>query len=140
MGVDTSIIRLKALGVLNRHFRNHGGPSALEDGQVKLVLDAMVEFYHSKSTCTFTDIDIKKPDGTCSPNMATTISFVDGKCYRDNLYFGEVISMDENFIRVECKSNRYLLGEVFTFRRIDTGQDTTTKSMDANMITFRKTK
>jgi hypothetical protein len=43
-------IRLQALRVLNEHFKHEGKLGHLEDRQVKLVLDAMIEFKQTQST------------------------------------------------------------------------------------------
>ena len=37
--------RLQALHILNDHFKNEGHLGCLEDRQIKLVLDAMIEFH-----------------------------------------------------------------------------------------------
>ena len=42
--MENEEIRLQALRVLNEHFKYEGKFGCLEDRQVKLVLDAMIEF------------------------------------------------------------------------------------------------
>ncbi len=42
--MENKEIRIQALRVLNEHFKHEGILGCLEDGQVRLVLDAMIEF------------------------------------------------------------------------------------------------
>ena len=46
-------------------------------------------------------------------------SFKDGKCYRDEKYFGDVIYSDERIIQVECKNgNKYMEGQIITMQLV----------------------
>ena len=56
----------------------------------------------------------------CNQNFyAPTHSFKDGKCYRDEKYFGDVIYSDEKIIQVECKNgNRYMQGQIITMQLV----------------------
>lgn len=50
----------------------------------------------------------------CNQQVNTnTHVFKDGKYYRDEKYFGDIIFRDENIIKVECKNgNRYMKGQI----------------------------
>lgn len=54
----------------------------------------------------------------CNRNFRMpTHSFKDGKCYRDEKYFGDVIYSDEKMIQVECKNgNKYMEGQIITMQ------------------------
>lgn len=48
-----------------------------------------------------------------------THSFKDGKYYRDENYFGDVIYSDEKMIQVECKNgNKYMEGQIITMKLV----------------------
>ena len=48
-----------------------------------------------------------------------THSFKDGKYYRDEKYFGDVIYSDEKMIQVECKNgNKYMQGRIITMQLV----------------------
>lgn len=48
-----------------------------------------------------------------------THSFKDGKYYRDEKYFGDVIYSDEKMIQVECKNgNKYMQGQIITMKLV----------------------
>jgi len=55
--MENKEIRLQALRVLNENFKHESKLGCLEDRQIKLVLDAMVEFRQLdiKSVCEHTD-------------------------------------------------------------------------------------
>jgi len=54
----------------------------------------------------------------CNQNFKTH-SFKDGKYYRDEKYFGDVIYSDEKMIQVECKNgNRYMEGQIITMQLV----------------------
>lgn len=56
--------RIEALRVLNKHFEHSGHSECLEDAQVKLVLDAMIEFKQpAKKHC---DRCAGKPEVECN--------------------------------------------------------------------------
>lgn len=66
--MENEEIRLQALRVLNQHFKYEGKSGCLEDRQVKLVLDAMIEFRQFvviKSVCTCTAPDVAMEDNYC---------------------------------------------------------------------------
>ncbi|REJ83139.1 MAG: hypothetical protein DWQ44_00025 [Bacteroidetes bacterium] len=52
----------------------------------------------------------------CNQNFYTPKhSFKDGKYYRDEKYFGDVIYSDEKIIQIECKNgNKYMEGQIIT--------------------------
>ena len=54
----------------------------------------------------------------CYQNFKTpTHSFRDGKYYRDEKYFGDIIYSDEKIIQVECKNgNKYMKGQIITLQ------------------------
>ena len=56
----------------------------------------------------------------CNQNFKTpTHSFKDGKYYRDENYFGDVIYSDEKMIQVECKNgNKYMEGQIITMKLV----------------------
>lgn len=56
----------------------------------------------------------------CNQNFYTPKhSFKDGKCYRDEKYFGDVIYSDEKTIQVECKNgNKYMEGQIITMQLV----------------------
>ena len=55
----------------------------------------------------------------CNQNYAPTHSFKDGKYYRDEKYFGDVIYSDEKIIQVECKNgNKYMQGQIITMQLV----------------------
>jgi hypothetical protein len=56
----------------------------------------------------------------CNQNFKTpTHSFKDGKYYRDEKYFGDVIYSDEKTIQVECKNgNKYMQGQIITMQLV----------------------
>lgn len=46
-------------------------------------------------------------------------SFKDGKYYRDDVYFGDVVYSDEKMIQVECKNgNKYMEGQIITMQLV----------------------
>jgi len=48
-----------------------------------------------------------------------THSFKDGKYYRDEKYFGDVIYSDEKMIQVECRNgNKYMEGQIITMQLV----------------------
>jgi len=56
----------------------------------------------------------------CNQNLKTpTHSFKDGKYYRDEKYFGDIIYSDEKIIQVECKNgNKYMQGRIITMQLV----------------------
>lgn len=56
----------------------------------------------------------------CNENFKRPIhSFKDGKYYRDDKYFGDVIYSDDKMIQVECKNgNKYMEGQIITMQLI----------------------
>jgi hypothetical protein len=56
----------------------------------------------------------------CSQNIKTQIhTFKDGKYYRDDKYFGDVIYSDEKTIQIECKNgNKYMEGQIVTMQLV----------------------
>ena len=56
----------------------------------------------------------------CYQNFKTpTHSFRDGKYYRDEKYFGDIIYSDEKMIQVECKNgNKYMKGQIITMQLV----------------------
>ena len=56
----------------------------------------------------------------CNQNFKTpTHSFRDGKYYRDEQYFGDIIYSDEKTIQVECKNgNKYMQGQIITIQLV----------------------
>jgi hypothetical protein len=55
----------------------------------------------------------------CNQNFKPTHSFKDGKYYRDENYFGDVIYSDEKMIQVECKNgNKYMEGQIITMKLV----------------------
>lgn len=57
----------------------------------------------------------------CNKNFKTPIhSLKDGKYYRDEKYFGDVIYSDEKIIHVECKNgNKYMEGQIIKIQLVD---------------------
>ena len=57
----------------------------------------------------------------CNQNFRTpTHCFSDGKYYRDEKYFGDVIYSDDKTIQVECKNgNKYMEGQIITMHLVD---------------------
>jgi len=56
----------------------------------------------------------------CNNNFKTpNHSFKDGKYYRDEKYFGDVIYCDETTIQVECNNgNKYMQGQIITMQLV----------------------
>ena len=56
----------------------------------------------------------------CNQKFYTpTHLFQDGKCYRDEEYFGDVIYSDGKIIQVECKNgNKYMQGQIITMQLV----------------------
>lgn len=56
----------------------------------------------------------------CNPsNYTPTHLFKDGKYYRDEKYFGDVIYSDEKIIKVQCKNgNKYMEGQIITMQLV----------------------
>ena len=54
----------------------------------------------------------------CSVNYDNkVIFFKNGKCYHDDIYFGEITYIDENTIKVLCKNgNRYMDNQIIEYK------------------------
>lgn len=59
-------LRLRALRVLNEHFKNEGHLGHLEDRQVKLVINAMVDFNQCENKLNVISDSTSKSRGCCS--------------------------------------------------------------------------
>jgi hypothetical protein len=60
-----------------------------------------------------------KLDSCLSGFNNPTYSFKDYKCYQDGVYFGDIISSDNNQIIVNCNNgNRYMQDTKIIFNRI----------------------
>lgn len=59
-------------------------------------------------------IDISSiPISECKSNFRIpTHSFKNGKYYRDEMYFGDVIYADEKMIQVQCKNGKIITMEI----------------------------
>ena len=69
---DENSERLKALNILNKHFKDEGNIGCLEDKQVKLVLNAMMEFQNMEIKNKYkTETENKTPDEILWNNLNT---------------------------------------------------------------------
>lgn len=68
-----------------------------------------------KSPC---EIDLASmPEVDCSPCRPQEHHFKDGKYYRNQKYFGDVIYCDENVIQIECRNgNKFMEGQIITMK------------------------
>lgn len=49
-------------------------------------------------------------------NYDKSISFKNGKCYHNEIYFGDIVSIDNKIIKVCCKNgNRYMENQIIEY-------------------------
>lgn len=56
----------------------------------------------------------------CDVNYVNPVyTFKDGKCFKDDVYFGKVVFSDETMLQVEVDNgNKYMKGQINTFHRV----------------------
>lgn len=67
--------------------------------------------------CICSGIQLPKNDKCCGELKEIKHLFKNGKYYRDDKYFGDIIFSDGKIIQVECKNgNKYMHGQIITMR------------------------
>lgn len=72
----------------------------------------------SSPTCCNTPVGGSYRHFECDENYKSPkYSFKDGKCFKDEKYFGKVIFSDDKIIQIEVDNgNRYMQGQITTFQ------------------------
>jgi hypothetical protein len=71
-------------------------------------------------SCSF-NADISPNCGGGEYHRIKGICIKEVKFYRDDVYFGDVVFLDDKMIQVECKNgNKYMEGHIYTFHLVST--------------------